>query len=533
MPKSNFSRRGFLKGAAVGAGASVFSSAARGDESAAPIQGSTWEKPPQQHGNDLNLIVIVADTFRRDNLGIYGQKWLESLETPNLDRFAQNAVIFDDFYAELLPTIPLRRTLYTGRRGIPAIYYPQHERVQLPGWHALYHEDVTMAETLAEAGYINALISDVYVQFVPGRNFQRGFHSYQYIRGKEYDLYGTAPHALLDASDIAPPDYLAGFPGLQNVLSQYKANSNLWRQQGESQSQLVAQTAMGWLRENFTQRPFYLHVECFDPHEPWDPPQRFLEKYLPHATGPSYIEPPYPTVVLPDAIKQRFRANYAGLVNCTDTWIGNLLSLIGELGLFENTLVVFMADHGAMLGEHGQFVKGPDKLRGQVTHVPLLVRTPGSQFAGKRVQGFIQPPDMMPTLLPLLNLKPPSRVTGSNLWGLVTGESKGDRDYVVQSYGWVAAVRDKGWSYTEIWKPEARQDQYHVSPGAPLANYKPQLYNLHEDPRELVDVADKYPDVCQRYSAKLKEYLASGEGKTGGSFNAKPSLDLKEGLYAK
>ena len=117
MPKSNFSRRGFLKGAAVGAGASVFSSAARGDESAAPIQGSTWEKPPQQHGNDLNLIFIVADTFRRDNLGIYGQKWLESLETPNLDRFAQNAVIFDDFYAELLPTIPLRRTLYTGTAG--------------------------------------------------------------------------------------------------------------------------------------------------------------------------------------------------------------------------------------------------------------------------------------------------------------------------------------------------------------------------------------------------------------------------------
>ncbi len=149
------------------------------------------------------------------------------------------------------------------------------------------------------------------------------------------------------------------------------------------------------------------------------------------------------------------------------------------------------------------------------------------------MQGFIQPPDLVPTLLPLLNLKPPSRVTGSNLWGLVTGESKGDRDYVVQSYGWVAAVRDQGWSYTEIWKPEARQDQYHVSPGAPLANYKPQLYNLHEDPRELVDVADKYPDVCQRYSAKLKEYLASGEGKTGGSFNAKPSLDLKEGLYAK
>ncbi len=102
--------------------------------------------------------MIVCDTFRRDNLGIYGPKWLESLETPNIDRFARQAAVFDDFYAELLPTIPLRRTLYTGRRGIPATYFPQHEwGVQLPGWHALYNEDVTLAEALTEAGYINSL----------------------------------------------------------------------------------------------------------------------------------------------------------------------------------------------------------------------------------------------------------------------------------------------------------------------------------------------------------------------------------------
>ena len=533
MTKSNFSRRGFLRSAAVGAGASVFSSAVQARESPGQIQGSTWERPPKQHGNDLNLIFIVSDTFRRDNLGCYGPKWLESLETPNLDRFAQDAVIFEDFYGELLPTIPLRRTLYTGRRGIPAYYYPQHEPVQLPGWHPLYYEDVTFAETLTAAGYVTSLIGDLYHQFKPGRDFQRGFQSYQYIRGQEFDAYGTSPHGLLDVSDIVPPEYLAGSPDLHNFLSQYKANSNLWRQQGESLAQIVAQAAIGWLRDNFRQRPFYLQVEFFDPHEPWDPPARFLEKYLPNATGPTYIEPTYDTIALPGLIKQRFRANYAGEVNCVDTWIGNLLGLIGELGLFENSIVVFMSDHGALLGEHGQFLKGPDKLRGQVTHVPLLVRTPGKQFAGKKVQGFIQPPDVMPTLLPLLGLKPPSRVTGSNLWPLVTGEPKEDREYVVQTYGWVGAVRDKEWSYTEIWKPEARQDKYRVSPEAPLAPYKPQLYNLQQDPQELTDVVDKYPDVARRFSAKLKEYIASGEGQTSGSFNAKASFDLQEGLYAK
>jgi arylsulfatase A-like enzyme len=254
---------------------------------------------------------------------------------------------------------------------------------------------------------------------------------------------------------------------------------------------------------------------------------------LPDATGPSFLEPPYDTVPLPDDVKQRFRANYAGEVNCVDYWIGNLLNLIGELDLFESSVVVFMSDHGAMLGEHQQFLKGPDKLRGQVTHIPLVIRTPGKQYAGKKVPGFVQPPDVMPTLLHLLGLKPPSRVTGTNLWPLVTGETGSARDYVVQSYGWVGAVRNHEWSYTEIWKPEANQEKFHLYPAGPLTVYKPQLYNLDKDPHELTDVADKYPDVARQMSAKMKEYIASGEGQTFGSFNAKPNPDTREGLYSK
>jgi arylsulfatase A-like enzyme len=92
-------------------------------------------------------------------------------------------------------------------------------------------------------------------------------------------------------------------------VSQYKANRNLWQQEGESVAQIAAQAAIRWLNENHEQRPFYLHVEFFDPHEPWDPPRRFLERYLPNATNPSYVEPPYDTIPLPDDIKKRLRAN--------------------------------------------------------------------------------------------------------------------------------------------------------------------------------------------------------------------------------
>jgi arylsulfatase A-like enzyme len=423
MGKVSYSRRNFLKGAVAGAAASPSSARAAStrDTPGRDPCGSVYEPPPKQSGNNLNLIVIVSDTFRRDNLTCYGPKWLEKLETPCLDRFAEKAVVFEDAYTEGMPTIVIRRTLYTGRRVIPCYYFPQHESVQLPGWHQLFNEDVTLAETLLEAGYVTTLISSLYHQFKPSRNFHRGFQTWRWVRGLEFDDYGTSPHGLLDVSDLVSAEYMARFPLLHQHLSQYKANRKLWRQKGESVSQIVAQTANRWLNENHGQRPFYLHVEFFNSHEPWDPPRRFLQKYMPNGTNPSFIEPPYDTVPIPDEIKERFRANYAGSVSDVDWWVGNLLDTIGQFGLFENSVVVFMSDHGAMLGEHGQFVKGPDKLRGQVTHVPLLIRTPGDQHAGKRVEGFVQPPDVMPTLLHLMGLNPPSRVTGSNVWPLVTG----------------------------------------------------------------------------------------------------------------
>jgi len=135
MSGADFSRRGFLKSAVAGATASAAGLPAAAQTHGAEDRtcGAEWQKPPQQTGNGLNLIVIVADTFRADNLACYGPKWLEHLETPNLDRFAQRATVFADAYAELMPTIAIRRTLYTGRRGIPAYFSLNTRMFRFPG----------------------------------------------------------------------------------------------------------------------------------------------------------------------------------------------------------------------------------------------------------------------------------------------------------------------------------------------------------------------------------------------------------------
>ena len=169
-----------------------------------------------------------------------------------------------------------------------------------------------------------------------------------------------------------------------------------------------------------------------------------------------------------------------------------------------------MSDHGALLGEQGQFCKGPGRLRRQATHIPLLVRLPNKEHAGKRVGGFVQIPDYMPTLLGRLGLQFPSRVTGKDFWPLVTGETKSIREFAVQAYGWIGCVRTPEWNFSAVWNREAYE-----------GNYAAQLYNREKDPDELTNVAEKYPHVVADLNKKLDDYMAAGEGLTRGSFHGR------------
>lgn len=513
---STTTRRSILRSAGAFASLAGIPGGAPAAPQAGPSGGSHWERPPKQTGNNLNVILLVSDTFRADNLAAYGSQWVDC---PNLNRFAEQAVIFEDAYPEGLPTIPIRRQLYTGRRIIPTYYYQQPEPVQLPGWHPLYNEDVTISEVLTEAGYITTLIADLPHLQRPGRNFHKGYTHYDWVRGQEVDYYGQAPRHQPDFLDLYPAEYLNS-PELnvqfgrgedfRAFLNQYTANRKRWLQDGDSLVEQTARKAIAWLKENHQEGPFFLHVEAFDPHEPWDPPREFLEKYMQQPGPHAWPEPPYSSAHVPPEGVERLRANYAGEASNVDHWYGKILATAGELGLLENSVVIFMSDHGALLGEQGQFVKGPERLRKQVTHIPLLVRVPGNQFAGKRVSGFVQIPDIAPTILGRLNLTPPTRVTGQDLWPYVTGERVNPRDHVVQAYGWIAAVRTPEWNYSAIWNRE----KY-------VGEYKPQLYDRRKDLDELKTVADGNPAVIRELQSKLERYIASGWGLTNGSFNEK------------
>lgn len=519
MAKDRFSRRSFLtvgSGSAAAAGLAGCSS----QESTEPREasdGGVWERPPDQRskGNRRNLIFLNSDTFRADNLQCYGGNGL--VKCPRLDAFAQDCVIFDDTYPEGMPTIPIRRVLMTGRRIIPYYSRHQHEPVQLPGWHELYYEDQTVAETLHEAGYYTALIADIPHMQRPGKNFHRGFRYYEWTRGHEADYYGQASHdEPRVVPDLYPQEYWDRWvqidPGRPAFMKQYLANRARYETECEALVELTAKHVISWLERNHDKQPFYLHLESFDSHEPWDPPKRFLDEYMPNATGPTWWEPPYSDIEVPQAGVARLRANYAGEAMCVDFWIGEILKKIEELGLYDNSVVAFFSDHGALLGEQGEFVKGPTRLRRQVLHNPFLIRLPNKERAGTHVSGFIQHPDVMPTLFSQLELDPPPRATGKNLWGMVSGES-GPHEYVVQAYGWIGSVRTPEWQFSALIDRERHG-----------RDYAPQLYDRESDPDELTNIADQHPDVVEDLTRKMMDYWESGRAVTNGHFHAKEDV---------
>jgi len=196
------------------------------------------------------------------------------------------------------------------------------------------------------------------------------------------------------------------------------------------------------------------------------------------------------------------QALYAGLVSFVDDRIGKFLRKVESLGLLGNSIIVFVADHGTMMGEQGQLHKGEQRLRTQCTHVPLLVSAPGLA-AGRRIDGFVQHTDVMPTVLDLLGVKAPSRVTGRSLQPLIAASDSSRTDLIVTGWGEHGCVRTKEWCYIGRW-----------SPGPPFE----QLYDVRRDPLELKDVADTHPAVLKEFRAKLKSHVDSGWEITKGTF---------------
>ena len=488
MSAPKISRRQFVAASAATAGA-------------AQARAQQPEQPAEQKSNGLNLILICVDTWGANYLGCYGNPWIK---TPNVDRLASRSALFLDAYPESLPTIPSRRVLYTGRRVFPAIQIVQpDDQVRIRGWHQLFAEDITFTEMLQKASYSTALVSDLYHTFKPGKNFHRGFGCWRWIRGQEQDRWESGPKHRINVRDYLHASQKGPGP------LQYLVNRQDWKREEDWLPARVFTDAMRWLDRNAGEnQPFYLHIESFAPHEYWDPPDDYYRLYMKRDyQGPRLIAPPNTTQNMTEVEIDHARALYYGLVTIVDAWAGRFLDKVESLGLMKNTVIIFLGDHGTMMGEQGHLHKAETRLRIQVNRVPLIVYDPRRNYDGRKIRGFVQHTDVVPSLLAMLGLKPPRRVTGESFVPLLAGaRSGGLRDTVITGWGNHAAVRTREWNYVTRWTPGD--------------NPAEQLYDLRKDADELTNVVAGHRAVAQEYRKKLDAYIASGRGVTEGTFHS-------------
>jgi len=459
----------------------------------------------------MNFIVIVSDTFRRDHLGCYGNAWIH---TPTLDRFASESVVFDHAYTASFPTVPNRRDVFTGRYTFT-----------YSDWAPLPAGETVLADVMTHAGYVTMLIADTPHILARGFNYQRGFSGWDWIRGQENDLWRTSPR---DPKLPCAPEKLRA---PEQSVKQYLRNISDRQSEEDYFAPRTMARAMRWLEENRDSQPFLLYVDTFDPHEPWDPPQRYVDLYDAGYTGEEVIYPCYaPCDFMSEAELRHVRALYAGEVTMVDAWVGKLLSRINELGLRENTAVIFTTDHGFYHGEHGMI--GKSLLQGEyystvplyeeVARIPLMIRLPGRPPG--RQQALAQPPDLMPTILELASVPIPESVQGKSLSPVLRGETDEHRPIAISSPSIIhgrqsvqfttvtdgewsliypgAGVAGEGGAETAI-VDSIRRVHKRLWPGSG----GPELYHLPTDPAQQRNVLAEHPDIARRLHASHSRFL--------------------------
>lgn len=396
-----------------------------------------------------NVVIVCVDTLRTAYIGAYGNDWIQ---TPNLDRFAQQSVRFTHAHPECLPTIPTRRTLHSGRRAFPFNdYHPvPWDNVYIPGWQPMSPDEGTMAEALVQKGYHTGFFGDVPHYFVPGMNFIRGFRQWAYIRGQAEDRYRAVAHA--DPAQVAR--YLGNEPRIRAHLV------NVQPDQPEENwpTARTFRAAIEFIEQNRNNQPFYLYVDSFSPHETWEAPIHYYDLYgRREDREPVCLNLPYASLDHHPEYENRIesvKANYAGMVTMVDTWFGRLVDTLDRLRLKDRTLVIFLSDHGTNFADNAERIMGKpaDYMYPGTMCIPLLVRHPAGAGAGTTSDEFVYTTDVPATVSAAGDTTPVGGIDGQSLLPLIEGTGGfASRDYLTCRYGNSVWYKDhRTWFFSDV-----------------------------------------------------------------------------------
>lgn len=355
----------------------------------------------------MNVIVICSDTFRQDHLGFLKK---QPVHTPHLDQLAAESAVFTDFWLCSFPTMVNRIEVFTGRYAFPFF-----------NWGPLPFQYPVMAEVFQRHGFTTALLADNMHMMREDWGFGRGFDFVKNVPGQMHDKFQPASAPMIE---VPCPVEKIGVPA--NRLDRYRRNAYWYRQQGTNTTATLFRTAMEWLEQPHDR--FFMWIDAFDPHEPWDAPSEFLKPYPWNKDGDAVFWPKAGYAKkYSGADLENMRSLYQAEVTQIDHWVGALVSHLRNRQLLDNTAIIFCSDHGTYFGEHGLLGK-PVKI-GTLTaiyeelgHLPMLLRHPEGLAAGKQISGIGQPPDIFATALDLAGIPRVPWAQGNSLVPRLKGE---------------------------------------------------------------------------------------------------------------
>jgi choline-sulfatase len=442
----------------------------------------------------LNVLLLIGDDHAAYALGAYGNR---QVRTPNLDRFAAQGMRFSRAYCTCPMCTPSRQSFLTGR-------YPRSLGVtQLRT--ALPDTEDTLAKMLKRAGYLTAAIGKMHFN----SNLTHGF-----------DLRLDNP----DHAKWLAQRGKAGIPQGIEVLPPwrpFKDHARVWLNSKALPVGLVdddmpgtwfARQAIEYLKQHKTE-PFFLVVSFTEPHSPFHFPVEFRgrqqpDKFTVPKAGPEdgdFI----PAIFrdLTEREKQGIAVAYYTSVEFLDRNLGRVLEALENLGLAENTLVIYLGDHGYCLGHHGRFEK--HSLWEEAIRSPLLCRWPGQAPARQSTDALASLFDIVPTILEAAGQPIPKSVQAKSLVPLLTGKSATHRSEVFVEYSEneEAMVRTDRWAFMYCSGKRQRDDGY--ATGKPLPGRTIKLFDMRADPEQMTNLAARpeHAGVVRELTKQLVEHL--------------------------
>jgi len=458
-------------------------------------------------GGKPNIIFVVVDALRPKNLGCYGYGKNIS---PNIDGISKQGLLFWDAYSTTNTTDPSLTTIFSGRFGRSHGIMEHGALLQSEEVMNYLKTVRTLPEILKGNGYKTFALDWLGRWHTKGYDYYSGILRAESRWGEKLTYGQTRGHA-----ERKPRRGLLKYLPLimSRISSLVKKPHIIPRTDIYGDAAIVTQKAIDIIKENL-EHNFFLFIHYWDTHFPYNNPGGAEET---HARPDRSSREQLKRVKHRGRDKQiqllggieRVLAMYDGSIALVDQEIGKLVAALTDLGILENSLIILTADHGESLTEHDIYFDHHG-LYNETIHVPLILRYAGLP-QGKVVKGFVQHPDIMPTILDIVGVKSEEDYDGRSLMPLICrNEQINPTIYAEETHSEVKQlVATPEYKYISAPSAEDAVCKYcHMIHGG-----VEELYDLAADPTEMVNVVNKHPAEAEKLKNALAQRIKNFEKK--------------------